>query len=103
MTLKTFEKLIANMKADRERTRALLKLDVDVISYAINDNIVDALGLEAFGKEGWGWIEWFCWETDFGESKDMVATDADKNPICYDVPSLWECVSGLQTGHNDTT
>jgi hypothetical protein len=64
-----------------------------------------------YGEEGWGWVEWFIYESDYGqkdfstaptyrtkedgttevlESKIHGAEDKDGNPICYSYESLWE-------------
>lgn len=64
-----------------------------------------------YGEEGWDWVEWFIYESDYGqkdfsttptyrtkedgttevvESKIYGAEDKDGNPICYSYDSLWE-------------
>ena len=65
-----------------------------------------------YNKEGIGWIEWFIYESDYGNkiwsniptygknqdgekiTVDMEdgygAHDEDGNPICYSIQSLWE-------------
>jgi len=91
MTFPEFEKLIAAIKADSERTHALYRLGVDTISYEGHTIIENALGVAAFGKDGWEWIQWFIFERkDDGTAQ---AWDADGNPICQDVKGLWEYVT----------
>lgn len=67
-----------------------------------------------YGDEGWGWVEWFAFESDWGkkdwskapsfrineegksevvdkgENSQYGAFDEEGNPICYDFESLWE-------------
>lgn len=45
--------------------------------------------LSHYNKEGFDWVEWFIFETDYG-LKDMQAYDADKNRIAYDIDSLFD-------------
>jgi len=93
MTIETFEQLLANMQTDSDRKLALYNLGVDMIGYEIDASIVAALGIEAFGKEGWSWIEWYMWERP--KDGEFSAWDENKNPICYDIPSLFQHVTEL--------
>jgi hypothetical protein len=73
-----------------------------------------------YGKEGWEWVEWFIWESDYGqkdfsttrtyqqkedgttevvESKPYGAYDENGNPICHSYESLWNY---LEKNHKQT-
>lgn len=68
----------------------LYKNKVDLIEFVDPyHNIIDELFKSIYGKEGHEWIDWFCYENNFGE-KGKNAWDENKNPICYDYKSLWE-------------
>jgi hypothetical protein len=64
-----------------------------------------------YGKDGWEWVSWFIYESDYAqkdfsstptyvmnedgtgslvESSMYGATDENGNPICYSFESLWE-------------
>jgi hypothetical protein len=45
-----------------------------------------------YGKQGWDWVSWFIYESDWGEKEKIGAWDKDENPICYSLESLWECL-----------
>ncbi len=67
-----------------------------------------------YGEQGWDWVSWFIYESDWGEkdwktlpvykrnsdgamelvidSERHGATDENGNPICYDIKSLWEYI-----------
>jgi hypothetical protein len=57
--------------------------------------IVDKLMREVYGEEGADWFNWFCFENDFG-TKGLEAWDENKNPICYNWESLWECLENIK-------
>lgn len=43
-----------------------------------------------YGDQGWEWIEWFIYESEYGTNPDINAYDENKTPICYSDLSLWE-------------
>ena len=99
MTLETFTKLIDHINEYGSKIHKLYQLGVDVIH--MNDEyykyVIEPLMVEAFGKTGWDWIEWFIYERPSFSDKPNSATDENGNPICFDIPSLYEHVKGLKS------
>lgn len=92
MTLKKFEELIQDLKNIEQNITVLYKLKVDLIEFAEPyQKVITNLLKEIYGEEGYDWISWFCYDCDFGE-KQLGAWDENKNPICYDIKSLWEYI-----------
>ena len=98
MNLETFTKLIDHINEYGSKIHKLYQLGVDAIH--MNDEyhryVTKPLMLEAFGEEGVNWIEWFIYERPSFSDKPNSATDKDGNPICFDIPSLYEHVKGLK-------
>jgi len=98
MNLETFTKLIDHINEHGSKVHKLYQLGVDVIH--MDDDyhkyVIEPLMLEAFGEEGVHWIEWFIYERPSFSDKPNSATDKNGNPICYDIPSLYEYVKGLK-------
>ena len=99
MTLETFTKLIDHINEYGSKIHKLYQLGVDVIH--MNDEyhkyVIEPLMLEVFGKTGWDWIEWFIYERPSFSDKPNSATDENGNPICFDIPSLYEHVKGIKS------
>ena len=90
MTYERFLKIITEIEKQDKLVSALYDLKVDLIDWTDPySSIIGELIKEIYGEEGYDWFGWFCYETDFG-SKEVGAWDENKNPICYDVKSLWE-------------
>jgi len=99
MTFSRLSNIIQYLKAQQERVRALYENRIDVIDFT-NDYelVITELLKEVYGEEGYDWFSWFCYETDFGEKmskEEPRAWDENKNPICYDLKSLWEHLESL--------
>lgn len=91
MTLPNFENLINTLTKDLHKSRELYKLGVDID----NDEmlkVVEMLVTEVFGNEKHEMISWFVYENDGG--KGNLKATKDGEPICYDIKSLYEYVSG---------
>ena len=90
MTYERFLKIITEIEKQDKLVSALYDLKVDLIDWTDPySSIIGELIKEIYGEEGYDWFGWFCYETDFG-NKEVGAWDENKNPICYDVKSLWE-------------
>jgi len=93
MDLKTFTTLIEGIKSQIIKTQELYMLGVDLLSF--NDNyygeVVHPLMLEAFGKEGVDWIDWYIYEKNGRE--DMKAFDKEGNEICHNIESLYNTIT----------
>jgi hypothetical protein len=59
------------------------------------ESIISILMKEIYTAEGYDWFSWFCYENDYGQG-GLEAWDADKNPICYNLESLWEYLEKLR-------
>jgi len=93
MTLETFTVLIEGIQKQSKKTHELYKHGVDLLAF--NDDyygeVVHPLMLEAFGKEGVDWIDWYIYEKDGRE--DMKAWDKEGNEICHDIESLYNTIT----------
>jgi hypothetical protein len=77
---------------------------------ATAEKIISGVFIGEYGEEGWEWVSWFIFESDYG-TKDWSsascydsegnmlykkgevrygATDEKGNPICYSYESTWE-------------
>ena len=87
MTLENFEKLIALQKAYDKKISEAYSLGIDLIEFLDSYSILILLLKEIYNDRGVDWIEWYLYErTDDGTPQ---AWDENKNPIAYDVPSLY--------------
>jgi hypothetical protein len=93
MTLKTFTTLIEGIRSQISKTQDLYMHGVDLLSFNDNfyKNVVYPLMLEAFGKEGVDWIDWYIYEKDGRE--DMKAYDKEGNEICHNIESLYNTIT----------
>lgn len=97
MTFNTFNQLIQRLQQISETEHTLYKLNVDILEFTDSyHEIITTLIREVYGETGEDWWSWFCYENDFGTGK-LTAHDENKNPICYDIKSLWEF---LETNHS---
>ena len=59
--------------------------DNHFVSNALMKVLQEEMNDTAVGEDGQGWIEWFCFETDFGnESYRLQAFDENNQPIKMD-------------------
>lgn len=119
MTLEKFTQIIEIHKDFREKTNALYDAGVDMLEgkYELSTpfhKVFDYLIASHYEKEGIDWIEWFMYESEYGEKDwserptyiinekgEMEKTDdrskygahdENDNPICYDIKSLYEYI-----------
>lgn len=93
MTKDTFQILILELQLAHKKHGELYKLGVDLL--AIQDplyTVIDQLLNEVFNEEQYNWINWFLYERESHNGEILEAHDADGNPICFDIDSLWETV-----------
>ena len=93
MDLKTFTTLIEGIQSQSNKTHELYKHGVDLLSFNEDyyRDVVHPLMLEAFGKEGVDWIDWYIYEKDGRE--DMKAWDTEGNEICHNIESLYNTIT----------
>jgi len=95
MKLESFEYLIAKLADSSKKDQEFYNIGLDIsnISDPYNQIITHLLRVY-YGVEGEDWISWFLYERlDDGESH---AYDEEKNPICYDIESLWKYVEEIR-------
>jgi hypothetical protein len=99
MTYENFLKVILKQEVLDEQINLAYKLKIDLIEFVDRYNqIISTLITEIYGKDGYEWYSWFCYENDYGRkdwsTKDgeiqYGATDENGNPICHSFESLWE-------------
>ena len=91
MKYENFEFLINTLLKRRDNSHNLYKLGIDISNYE-NDlyRVIDLLMEKAFGSSNKEWIDWFVYERVTLNGEILEAWDENKNPICYDIKSLWE-------------
>lgn len=98
MTINTFKKIIELLKSHDEKTQKLYELGIDLTEYG-NDlhNVISHLIGACYGKSGKDWIDWWCFEKEWGTRTDMTATDSDGTQICDTIENLWKYVEENKT------
>jgi hypothetical protein len=92
MLFEKFEKIILTLDKESQTIIELYNKNIDLIDFVEPYNLViDLLFRELYDEDGCEWINWYCYERDFGRKK-LEAHDGDGNPICYDIRSLWEYI-----------
>jgi hypothetical protein len=95
MKLESFAYLIKNLKDSFEKDHEFYKLGLDISN--ISDpysQIITHLLRVYYGESGEDWISWFLYERV--DSDESQAWDEEKNPICYDIESLWKHVEEIR-------
>lgn len=96
MTLEIFKQLIDKQKKQDKKIRAAYELKIDLLDFVDSYAGITALLItEIYGKEGYDWYRWFCFEMDYCKS-GANAWGENKNPICYDIESLWQHLESLK-------
>jgi hypothetical protein len=118
MTYSHFVQILLSHKKFSEDISSLYEIGFDLMEgkYELANTIEMLLraSIEShYGDQGWEWVGWFIWESDYGQKDFSVtptyqtkedgtselvtstvhgATDKDGNPICYSYQSLWEYI-----------
>jgi hypothetical protein len=91
MSYESFKTLIETIESSQKKSQEAYQLGINLSDYnEPHFQIIDLLMSEAFGEEAKGWIDWFLYERVSPTGHILEAFDAHKNPICYDIKSLWE-------------
>lgn len=97
MTLENFTELITLLKFNNRQVDNAYKIGIDL--YELTDplhKVITLLIEEAYGTEGEDWFGWYCYENDYGTG-GLEAYDKDKNPIAYNIKSLWELLESKKS------
>ena len=94
MKYKQFKELIESYKKSHKAYRELEDLGFNFYEsryelVRFTDEMLDAALKTHYTVEGIDWINWFIFETDYG-NVDMKGRDSDGSPICYDMKSTYE-------------
>lgn len=90
MSFEEFESVIKLLEAHHERVVKLEELKVGVLELFDDlHKVVEKLFEAVYGKGGYEWISWFCYDRDFGSKTYLTATDAEGNKICTTLLDLW--------------
>ena len=96
MTYENFLKITLQLQKQDKIISNLHKNNVDLLEFVDPYHHITAVLIEEiYGKEGYDWFSWFCFENEYG-TKGLEAWDADKKPICYSHESLWEYLETLK-------
>lgn len=99
MDYKLFESVILKLKEQDAVVLSLNEKNVSLIDFVSPYySVIEDLIKEIYGEEGHGWWSWFCYENSYGEGK-LQAWCEKRNPICYDIKSLWEFMEKLKDGY----
>jgi hypothetical protein len=89
MKYEAFEKIINSFQEQESKLGVARNLGLDLFDFIEPyHSMCVTLIEEIYGPIGAEWFCWFCYENDFG-TKGHGAWDENKNPICYDIKSLW--------------
>ena len=119
MKLEHFEKILNEYRKGSDMISELHDIGIDLFEgkYKLSDSLYNLFesSLEAnYSVDGMDWVTWFIFENEWGETDrsnlpvyrrnefgvtelDLdqnrpAATDENGDPICYDIPSLWEFI-----------
>jgi hypothetical protein len=96
MLLKEFENLLEKYKSLSDKISELHDIGFDFYEGKFPlmsdvEKLFDIMISTHYNEKGVDWINWFIYETDYGQ-KDMEGRDENNKPICYDIKSLHEYI-----------
>lgn len=94
MTREEFKEIINQIQRLEDYSDKYYKFGIDLFEgeYPILDATYTTIRLlfeSIYTEEGYEWIEWFCYENDFGNHK-LEAHDEEGNLICQTVDQLFD-------------
>jgi len=93
MNEEKFKSIIEITEKINKNCSSLHSLGVDLMDYDDSyHEIIRLLMASIFKEAGVDWIDWYLYERPSFKGTDNHAWDENGNPICYDIPSLWETV-----------
>ena len=102
MKLTVFKKVIELLKDNDDKSVKLLNAGIDCTNFNNElHSVISHLFGSIYGKNGKDWIDWWCFEKEWGTREDFTATDENGNKICESVEDLWEYVEKNKEGDYD--
>lgn len=97
MKLEVFEKIVTTLQVQQQKSYDLCRMGIDLINFEEGyGETINLLFRAYYGSAGADWIEWYMYERDPDSGDPNQAWDANGNPICYDIPSLWRYVEEIR-------
>jgi hypothetical protein len=97
MKFEVFEKIVTTLQAQQQKSYDLCRFGIDLINFEEGYSETISLLFRAYyGSDGADWIDWYMYERDPDSGDLNQAHDADGNPICYDIRSLWQTVEEIR-------
>jgi len=97
MQYSTFLSIIQRLQRQDKDLQEAYRKKIDLLDFVDPyHSIISDLIKEIYGGIGYDWWSWFCYENKYGKGK-LEAWDENKNPICYDVKSLWKYLETLRS------
>jgi hypothetical protein len=96
MQLKEFQSLLEKYKSFSDKLSQLHDIGFDFYEGKFPlmsdvEKMLDIMISTHYNEHGVDWINWFIYETNYGERK-LEAWDENKNLICQDLESLHEYI-----------
>jgi hypothetical protein len=91
MKYELFEQIINKIKESNSRVNQIYSLGVDLTQ--VTDGlhaVISHLFGAYYGQAGLDWIDWWCYDKEFGKREDINAWDQDNNEICRNLYELWQ-------------
>lgn len=97
MEFRTFESIIQLLKDHSKKTSDLYTLGIDLIQYAEPlEIVISHLIGTIYGQEGKEWFEWWCYDKNWGENKELTAHDEHGNRICETIEEIWKYLEEIK-------
>lgn len=91
MKYQLFEQIINKIEESNSRVNQIYTLGVDLTQVTDGlHTVISHLFGAYYGQVGLDWIDWWCYDKEFGKREDINAWDQDKNEICRNLFELWE-------------
>lgn len=89
MTKKRFNKIILHLQKQDLVLDMAHDIKIDLLDFVDSYHIIiNELIKEVYGKKGYEWFSWYCYDNKFG-SGGLTAHHRGKR-ICYSHDTLWE-------------